>query len=176
MRLSLILVLATSVAVSPCLAQSIEVGADRASALKRDYPYVRFELLGGFDVPELSGSAFTRSPHARLTPAPKTLTVPAEVTALDGRRISVRGYMLPLEIADGGVRAFILTATIDACHFGALAQANQWMSVRVAPGRSVPPAFGTPITVFGTLAVRPEWESGTLTGLYRLTADAVAVH
>jgi hypothetical protein len=159
----------------PVLAQDAVVPSEETSSLKDRYPYVRFSVLGGFEVPALGDSVFDLSPHA-ATPGRGDLHLPANVEALDGRQASVRGFMLPLETAGGRVTRFILTATLDACHFGTIGQANEWILVTMAQGRDVPFPKLTPITVFGRLAIRPRTRAGRLAGLYEMTADAIAVH
>jgi hypothetical protein len=157
------------------IAQQAVVSSAEISGLKDRYRYVRFSLLAGFDVPALGDGVFELSPHA-AAPGDGELHIPADVQALDGRDVSVRGFMLPLDTDSGRVTRFILTATLDACHFGLIGQANEWMLVTMAPGRHVPFPRLTPITVFGRLAVRPRMRAGRLTGLYEMTADAVGIH
>lgn len=155
-------------------AQDAVVPGSQVSALKDRYPYVRFSVLAGFDVPPLDIGVFDLSPHAAA--AGGELHVPAEVQALDGRDVSVRGFMLPLDAEPDRVTRFILTATLDACHFGQIGQANEWVLVTMARGRHVPFPRFTPVTVFGRLAVHPRLRAGQLAGLYEMTADAIAIH
>jgi hypothetical protein len=156
-------------------AQDAVVTYEQISSLKDRYPYVRFSVLAGFDVPALGDSVFELSPHA-AAPGSGELHLPATVKALDGRQVSVRGFMLPLQTDSGRVTRFILTATLDSCHFGMIGQANEWILVAMTPGKHVPFPRLTPITVFGRLAVRPQMRAGRLAGLYEITADAIAVH
>jgi hypothetical protein len=157
-------------------AQDAVVSNTAASELKARYPFVRFSVLAGFDVPKLDVDMFALSPHAATPLASGTLRIPPDVAALDGHAVSVRGYMLPVTLEGGGVTKFLLTATIDSCHFGMIGQANEWIMVTMAAGRHVPFPKGTPMTVFGRLAVKPQMRNGGLAGLYELTADVVTVH
>jgi hypothetical protein len=164
-------------AVLPCIgraAQSVVPG-DRVNALKGEYPYVRFWLLAGFELPEVPIARLTRSPHASPGGG-GSLAIPDEVQKLHGRPASIRGYMLPLDLDGSRVTTFILTASIDACHFGMVGQPNEWVLVRMQPGRHVPFAKLQPITVFGRLSVGPEWQAGELVSLYRMTGDLIAIH
>jgi hypothetical protein len=117
----------------------------------------------------------TRSPHSGKSSA-AALDIPPEVSALDGRRVSIRGYMLPLAIEQDRVSEFILTSSIDSCHFGTVGLMNEWVLVSMAAGRHVPFPKAAPITVFGRLAVGPEMQGTLLTSVYRMTADAIAIH
>jgi hypothetical protein len=84
--------------------------------------------------------------------------------------------MLPLETDAVGVSRFILTASVDSCHFGAVGQINEWVLVSVAGGRRVPFPKARLITVFGRLEVKPEWRGSALTSLYRMSAEMIAIH
>jgi hypothetical protein len=131
--------------------QEAVVSADRAAAMRPQYPYVRFSLLSDFEVPPLADDLFKLSPHAAASRKDRPLALPAPVRALNGQTVSVRGYMLPIDADGGKVTSFILTASMDSCHFGMIGQANEWIMVRMAPGRHVPFPKGVPITVFGRL-------------------------
>lgn len=142
----------------------------------REYPFVRFSMLAGFQVPALGGDVFSLSPHAASAQEGDVLSIPDEVLALHGKKASVRGYMLPVDVEGDHVKRFILTASIDSCHFGMIGQANEWILVTMTPGRYVPFPKLTPITVLGRLGVEPEMRGGRLVSLYQMTADAIAVH
>jgi hypothetical protein len=172
-KIAFVLVLALEVVLS---AQEAVVSNDRATAMKASYPYVRFSLLASFDVPALDEGPFALSPHAASAQASGTLAIPLEVAALDGRNVSVRGFMLPVDTDAGRVTRFILTATIDSCHFGMIGQANEWILVTLPPGRHVPFPRATPITVFGRLDVEPRMRGDRLAGLYEMLAEAITVH
>jgi hypothetical protein len=163
-----------SAAMAP--SQDAVIPAERAAAMRAQYPYVRFSQLSEFEVPPLAEDVFKLSPHAATASNDRTLALPPEVKALDGHAVSVRGYMLPIDVDGGKVTSFILTATIDSCHFGMIGQANEWIMVKMAPGRHVPFPKGAPITVFGRLSVAPQMAGGGLSQLYQLTADAIAIH
>jgi hypothetical protein len=108
--------------VAPAAAQNAVVTSERASAMKAEYPLVRFGQLAGFDVPALGDSLLDVSPHAASPSSSNDLVLPPEVHALDGRQVSVRGFMLPVDVAGDRLTRFILTASIDSCHFGMIGQ------------------------------------------------------
>lgn len=157
-------------------AQSVEVPLVRAGELKRVYPFLRFETLSDFAAPIAQPAGVTVAPHPVRGRA-AAVVVPPDVLRLSGTRVSVRGYMLPLEAAAGGVTSFLLMKAVDSCHFGTLAgAANEWIAARVAAGRFVPYAPGRPVTAFGTLTVQPEYVDGTLSQLYAMRVDHLAQH
>jgi hypothetical protein len=152
------------------------VSAERAAAMRAQYPYARFSTLSDFEVPALAEDVFKLSPHAATSRKDQILTLPEAVKALAGHNVSVRGYMLPVDLDGGRVTSFLLTSSIDSCHFGMIGQANEWIMVTMAPGRYVPFPKSVPITVFGRLSVAPRMAGGGLSGLYEMTAEAIAIH
>jgi hypothetical protein len=153
---------------------SVVVDGGRASALKAQYPFIRFSVVTGgasIDVPLHSRPQPIRPAAGEGAPL-----IPAEALRLNGQRVSIRGYMVPLVADAQGVTAFILSASIDSCHFGLLGGMTEWIDVRIAGGARIPPAGLNPVTVFGTLNVGEAVRDGYVTSLYRLTADFVAIH
>lgn len=155
-------------------AQAPLVTLERASALKATYPFVRFSALAGFDLPASTGFDGVGLPHGPTAPPAASLAIPPEVVALHGKPASIRGYMLPIDVTAEGVRTFILTSSIDSCHWGMTGQPHEWILVEMAEGRRVPFLKFQPVTVFGRLAVEPVWRAGQLAGIYQIRADYLA--
>lgn len=91
-----------------------------------------------------------------------TPTFPAAVRRLNGRRITVAGWMMPLENAARQTH-FVLLGYPPGCPFHTHALPNQFIEVR-APG-GVPIDEVRPITITGTLQLTGQDESGIF---YRL--------
>ncbi len=91
---------------------------------------------------------------------------------LNNQAVSVTGFVLPLRTKKGRVIEFLLMRDLSACCFGATPQMNHWIRVKSADGFIASPMV--PATVSGTLQVGEVFESGYLTGIYRLTADRIA--
>ncbi len=100
--------------------------------------------------------------------------VPDEVRALDGQQRSIRGFMLPLRFGSDGVSEFLLTASVDSCHFGIVPFITDWVHVEMAEG--VPFPGVDPITVFGTFHVDVETDGDDIVGIYRMEGQSVAIH
>jgi hypothetical protein len=159
--------------IAGLMAAQIPALAAQASTLKEQYPYVRFSVLAGFAVPEAEATGFARSPHATARRPAQALHIPPEVQALHGRPVSVRGYVLPLDVAGDSIRTFLLMASVDSCHYGAVGAVNEWILVTMAGKQPARVRFAQPVVVFGTLSIAPDWQGPSLVGLYRLTADQV---
>lgn len=147
------------------LAQSPVVTPAEGSRLKASFPFVRFSTLASFDLPASEGVVHVSTPPAA------DWALPPEVLSLHNRPVSIRGYMLPIDVAGGGVRSFILTSSIDSCHWGMLGLPNEWVLVEMAGMARVPFLKYQPVTVFGRLSVEPSFRGGRLGGLYQLRAE-----
>jgi hypothetical protein len=157
-------------------------GASLDETMRRYQP-VSFSVLSGFDyeagflsrdagdpsrgtIAAPSGAA----PGAQSTPS---VHLPDAVRSLDGRRVAVRGFMMPIDYDGQGVSRFILNGSYDMCMFGApVAAPHQWVAVQMTHNRRT--AFvHVPIVVLGTLSVGEERREGRVLSLYRLQADAI---
>jgi hypothetical protein len=137
------------------------VSPDAIGEWKREYKFVRFEVLAEFPLRDTSDSSASK--------------MPASISDLNGKRISIRGYMIPLEFG-GGVSSFILVPTLDLCHFGMVGLPNQWVLVKMKGGKKTRYSVYQPITVFGTLSAGESLDSSVMSSIYRMEADAIAIH
>ncbi len=101
--------------------------------------------------------------------------LPAEIKALDGKSIVIRGFILPGSVyRDTGIKQFVLIRDNQQCCFGPGAKLYHNMQVELQQGKST--RFSTfPVTVKGEFHVRP-WHApdGKCYSVYHLTAQSVA--
>lgn len=169
-RLAVSVGLAALAIVSPVAQGQPVVSFERATELTKTYPFTRFSRLASFDVP----LPVDLAPHGVRPQLPnQPLAIPPEVTALNGTTLAVRGYMLPIDAKPDGVSQFILTPTIDSCHWGMLGMANEWVLVEMGEGKRVPYVRFQPVVMFGRLRVEPQWRGSALTGLYTMRGDYI---
>lgn len=76
----------------------------------------------------------------------------ATVPALDGKRIRMPGYLLPLEFSDTATTEFLLVPFVGACIHVPPPPPNQIVQVRYAPGYQSEGLF-TPVWVEGEMQV-----------------------
>lgn len=144
------------------------VPSSKWEEMGQKYQNVGFDMLAGFNYGSPSGPpGVDLAAHARET-------IPANVRALSGRRVSVTGFMLPLDFDGDGVTEFILNANYDMCYFGAPTRPNDFIVVRMRDGRRTR-FVHTPVVVFGALEVGEERKGERLVSLYRMTGDAIGV-
>ena len=100
-------------------------------------------------------------------------TIPDNVRALDGRRVRIAGYMLPVKVENGLVKECLLLRNQMMCCYGRRPELNEWVVVRFA-GDGVPARMDTPLAFYGTLHVGERFEDHVFTGLYELAADKIS--
>ena len=150
--------------VTPMVAMLFAGGSGDARA--QNQVYVDFNKLAGF-------SYDPADPWA-LTPAKREPTgVPAEIQALDGKRIAIIGLGLPLTWGKEGASEFLLTISEDACLFGATPRINEWIMVTMVGGRTVEVWNGGEYWAAGKFHVTEKVEDGKVIQLFELEADSV---
>lgn len=163
-------VLAAGVFAAPLLAQSQQGVAGAAggkpAVSKSGYMFLDFWFLAGFDY----------NPTEPFEPSPKQAkgTIPANILALQGKKVEIYGNILPLDYDSSGTTTFILNASVDACGFGGVPRINEWIYVTMKPGQKARTyGAGYEILVRGTFSIAEEVEKGRVVGLYSIVADSV---
>jgi hypothetical protein len=95
--------------------------------------------------------------------------------AVAGAQSPMVSFELPIDATRGGVTKFIITPTIDSCHWGMLGLANEWLLVEMADAKRIPYARFQPVVLFGRLTIDPQWRGAGLAGLYELKADYACI-
>lgn len=97
--------------------------------------------------------------------------IPENVTALNGRKVSITGFIMPVRVdSNGYVREFALNGNYDMCFYGAPSQINQWVHVKMEEGTAARFSH-SPTRVYGTLEVGELIENGQVVSLYRLSGQ-----
>jgi hypothetical protein len=126
------------------------------------YAKVHFSQLAGFKYgPPPQPVAAGEEPPDALAP------VPAVIRRLDGAKVVLSGFMLPLKLEDGLATEFFLLSNSSLCCYGIMPELNEWMHVRMR-GEGLPPVQDVPVFLAGQLRVKARWEGGYLTGIYEL--------
>ena len=122
-----------------------------------------FKDLAGFPIPD---SLYNAKPGHVIGYIPK------RVRELDGKRVALTGFMLPVTLHNHQVTAFLLMRTQNTCCFGIAPLLNEVVEVTrmEAPARIL---MDTPITVVGRLHVRERWGSGFLCSIYQLDEEQI---
>jgi hypothetical protein len=102
---------------------------------------------------------------------PSSGGVPAVVKDLDGKRVRIGGYVVPLDFEATNVKEFLLVPFVGACIHVPPPPPNQIIYVKTAKGFDVEGSFD-PVYVTGTLKVASQYTGLAETG-YSLDADTV---
>jgi uncharacterized protein len=112
-------------------------------------------------------------PEARWMSVPKQSNgAPAPVVAsLDGKRVHIGGYIVPLDFDATRVKEFLLVPFVGACIHVPPPPANQIVYVKTEQGFDVQGTFD-PVWVTGTLKVSPAF-TGLAEAGYSLEAEKI---
>jgi hypothetical protein len=103
--------------------------------------------------------------------AAKGGNIPADVKALNGLTVKMKGYMLPLDQAER-ITKFALVPDLFACCFGQPPQLQHIAIVRTPAGKSVA-YYPEPIWVTGKLTVEEKSEDGFIVSLFEIDTTSV---
>lgn len=102
---------------------------------------------------------------------PGTSAAPSVVTELDGKRVRIGGYVVPLDFEATNVKEFLLVPFVGACIHVPPPPPNQIVYVKAAKGFDVEASFD-PVYVTGTLKVATQYTGLAETG-YSIDAEKV---
>jgi len=109
----------------------------------------------------------------------KPMIIPKEIQALNGKKVAVKGFVIPLANSIGqNTKEFLFADELVSCLFCAMLGYDQWMVGQTADPKSFDikdDQFEEPITIYGTFDVGPKFENGDFVGLYRIKADGFEV-
>lgn len=105
-------------------------------------------------------------------PLNEDTTIPSAIRELDGERVVIFGYMIPLDYHRKKVRKFFLSATLSGCCFGNTPKLNEIIEVEMAEGIRL---FAHKwVKVTGRFGVGETLDlSGAVANIYRLDGDSV---
>lgn len=101
--------------------------------------------------------------------------IPEVVKCLNHKKISVEGFMLPLDGDNEKVKSLLLLANRNTCCYGLSPSYNGWINVSMTEDNTTKYYRDTPVKVYGTLEVGEETDPNGVLSLYRMNADKVEV-
>lgn len=137
------------------------------------YIPANFRTLAGFDY---GLKALSKDDAATTGGRERTQSIPENVMALDGRKVTVTGFMMPIEFSGGKVRSFLLMKNQLLCCFGIAPRLNDFVAVRVPENKGIPSTQDVPVTAKGVLEVEEVVNNGIPLALYTMRADEVVAH
>ena len=124
----------------------------------------------------LSNYDFTPTSKDKNSPT-QNASIPESIKALNGRKVAVTGYVLPMAVENGRTQSFMLMRNTLFCCYGIMPKMNEWVNVEMGNEKNNPILkIHTPTVVYGTLEVGENYESGDLNNIYRIKAvDVIEV-
>ncbi|MCG3205813.1 MAG: hypothetical protein KCHDKBKB_02536 [Elusimicrobia bacterium] len=140
---------------------------------QEEYRAVTFDFLGGFQ----TMSQYTgRYRHGSMAEnEPNATRVPENVMALNGKKISIQGFMVPLEVPDARVKTFLLVRDKASCCFGGPPKLTHRIYVTMDGDKSAEFFPDNIVTVKGTLNIVGSVIEEDTMALYEMKADEVSV-
>jgi len=105
---------------------------------------------------------------------PGLLDLPDAVKALDGKRVTMRGFLLPLYEFDD-IHEFVLVANHMSCCFGMPSGISGQVQVKTSPDAKGLPNTSEPLRVEGTFRVIETKEQGYILSIFRIDDAAVKI-
>jgi hypothetical protein len=154
--------------------------ADRLNSIPKAFHLVDQHLLVPWG--DLSGFPYaTPEVEAEVDPdygikLRKKYRIPGFIRELNGVKVAIIGFLIPLDLDPAGRKAvsFILAKSQATCCFGIAPRMNEWMFVKMEPGKTTDAVMDVPVTVFGTLEVGEARGKDEGWSLYRMTSSKVA--
>ncbi len=141
-----------------------------------DYQVVSFEDLYFNYAPPVD----VEHPDGNITKGTKKpMPIPPQIAALNGKKVAIKGFVIPLANSEGQtIKEFLFADELVSCLFCAMLGYDQWMVGSTADPQGFKMSdddFEQPVTIYGTFDVGPKFEDGAFTGIYRIKADGVEI-
>ncbi|MBM3876655.1 MAG: DUF3299 domain-containing protein [Verrucomicrobia bacterium] len=135
-----------------------------------EFRIVGFDKLASYnyDIPDES-PATRAAANVGEAPAAKD-QIPDSVRALNGKKVALKGFMLPLKVEGGLITELLIMRDQSACCYGATPKINEWVSVKMS-GKGVKPIMDVPVVLMGKLQVGEMRENGYLVGIYAMDGE-----
>ncbi len=125
---------------------------------------VGFETLGGYPFQLTKAGAAAVGAADPATLAAVNAQIPDVIRQLDGKKVMVTGYMLPMKMEGALTTEFLLVANSMLCCYGVVPPMNQWATVKMQK-RGVTSQLDVPVRV------QTRIENGALSAIYHLDAE-----
>jgi hypothetical protein len=129
------------------------------------YLSVGFDRLASFDY--AASDAPVTNLTTRVDAADKF--IPNEIKALNGKKVVISGFMMPLEVHGETATEFLILRNQSSCCFGAAPKLNEFVMVKVPKG--VNSIMDQVVNIAGILHVGTTRENGYITQIYQMDGD-----
>lgn len=151
------------------VAKPPNVGSERSGKRTGEYESLTFDTLTSYRIREPNWARLDDPDYVAALNLDDE--IPPQIRALNGSKIEIEGFMLPLEGEIDNVRTFVLLKDQMACCFGAIPLLNEWVYVEVPQKKKIRSYQDVPISLRGTFRVGQKFEGDILVGIYHLELD-----
>ena len=144
--------------------------APSSQPVETGYLNVGFDKLSGYEI-EVSDELL--GPQTNKVSLTADAQIPKPVKELNTKKVSLRGFMLPLKVEGGLVTELLIMKDQSMCCYGSTPRINEWVSVKMTKG-GVKPLMDEPVTFLGTFKVGETRENGYLVGIYAMDGEKMA--
>ncbi len=152
-------------------ASGVGAGIQKFTKNKIDYEVVSFDRLFFHYQPPVD----VEHPDGNITKGTKKpMPIPPEIKALNGKKVAIKGFIIPLTNSGQNINQFLFADELVTCMFCAMLSYDQWMTGTVVNPKGFhieDDQYEEPVIVYGTLEVGEEYQDGQFTGIYRIKAD-----
>jgi hypothetical protein len=113
------------------------------------------------------------SPTDPKHPSQSKTEVPDDILALGGKKVTIAGFMQPLDLTREGVKNFALVADQMGCCFAGMPRMNAWIDAKMIGDRFARFVPYTQVQIYGTFEVGEVFEDGYVASLYRMKVECV---
>ena len=153
-------------------AVDIAEGATVPTEMIGAYLRVPFGFLGDYWLDEPDWQKMTSPEY--IASLSYDAQIPDKVKQIDGKKVAITGFMLPIDVDKGKVKRFLLLKSTMSCCFGVAPRINEVVYVESSKKQKIQSVMDTPITAFGKLSVGQQFrEDLMLVGVYQLALDEV---
>lgn len=99
--------------------------------------------------------------------------IPKEVQDLHGKKVTVVGFMIPIEFDKGTTNEFVLIRVVPSCFFCQKPQITDWIEIKVEEGKRFECNTADPLQITGTMKIGAVREDGIVTSIFRMEADGM---
>ena len=147
-------------------------GAALPTEMIGDYLRVPFGFLGDYWLDEPNWRQLADAEY--IASLSYDTEIPDKVKQIDGKKVAITGFMLPIDVDKGKVKRFLLLKSTMSCCFGVAPRINEVIYVESSKKEKIQTVMDMPITVFGKLSVGQQFrEDLMLMGVYQLELDEV---
>ena len=145
---------------------------DTPTEMIGEYLRVPFSFLGDYWLDEPDWRQLADSEY--IASLSYDTEIPDKVKQIDGKKVAITGFMLPIDVDKGKVKRFLLLKSTMSCCFGVAPRINEVVYVESSKKQEIQTVMDMPITVFGKLSIGQRFrEDLMLMGVYQLELDEV---